>query len=93
MLTTAFPSIGAPTLIEPLYLVAMESLNSPEVRHFAIEQLRCVDTTMGIRQAGLLASMACESLMTIDSDYILTDSVAVASTATSPSQIPVISIM
>lgn len=93
MLTAAFPSLGAPTLIEPLYLVAMESLNSPEVRHFAIEQLRCIDTTMGIRHASLLASLACESLMTTDSDYILTDSVAVTSGATSPSQIPAISIM
>lgn len=93
MLTATFHSLGAPALIEPLYLVAMESLNPPEVRRFAVEQLRFIDTTMGIRHASLLASMACESLMATDSEYVLKDSVALISNTTSPSQIPTISLM
>lgn len=82
---------GAPTLIEPLYLVAMESLNPLELRYFAIEQLRSIDTTMGIRHASLLASMACESLMTNNPEYVLTNSMATSGTAMFPSLIPTIS--
>ena len=38
-----------------MYVVSMEELNARSVRSFAIEQLRRIDASMGIRQAGLLA--------------------------------------
>ncbi|KEF56874.1 uncharacterized protein A1O9_07064 [Exophiala aquamarina CBS 119918] len=80
-----------PTLIEPLYLVAMEYLNPLELRHFAIEQLRSIDTTMGIRHASLLAGMAYESLMSNNPEHVLTNYVATMGTTMSPSQVPAIS--
>ena len=38
-----------------MYVVSMEELNARSVRSFAVEQLRRIDASMGIRQAGLLA--------------------------------------
>lgn len=46
---------GILSLIRPLYCVSMESRNPHNMRLFAVEQLRRIDTEMGIRQAGLLA--------------------------------------
>ena len=38
----------------------MEELNARSVRSFAVEQLRRIDASTGIRQAGLLAETAFE---------------------------------
>ncbi|KIW18453.1 hypothetical protein PV08_02741 [Exophiala spinifera] len=57
---------GSPSfisLMHPLYLVALESLNPYGLRVFAIEQLRCIDASFGVRQARLLADTAESSLL------------------------------
>lgn len=69
----------------------MEALNGLEVRCFAIEQLRHIDTAMGIRHASLLASMACESLMSTNPECVLTKYAPKTSTVMSSSRIPAIS--
>lgn len=69
----------------------MEALNTLEVRCFAIEQLRRIDTTMGIRHASLLASMAYQSLTATNSEYVLAENVFDVNAGTSPFQIPAIS--
>mgnify|MGYP003623027761 CR=1 FL=1 len=43
------------SLIRRLYVVSLEELNACSVRSFGVEQLRRIDASMGIRQAGLLA--------------------------------------
>ena len=53
---------GILSLIRPLYVVSLEELNPLSVRSFAVEQLRRIDASMGIRQAGLLAETASKSL-------------------------------
>ena len=47
--------LGMLGLVRPLYVVALEQLNAHKVRSFAVDQLRLVESSMGIRQAGLLA--------------------------------------
>jgi hypothetical protein len=54
--------IGILSLIRPLYVVSLEELNARSVRSFAVEQLRRIDASMGIRQAGLLAEAVSKSL-------------------------------
>jgi hypothetical protein len=54
--------IGFLLLIGPLYIVSREKLNAHRVRSFAIEQLRRIDASMGIRQAGLLADTASKGI-------------------------------
>ncbi|KAJ9640690.1 hypothetical protein H2204_003319 [Knufia peltigerae] len=52
---------GSPSyisLIQPLYLVALETLVPYSLRVFAIEQLRHIDASLGVRQARLLADTA-----------------------------------
>ncbi|KAK6379468.1 hypothetical protein LTS17_006386 [Exophiala oligosperma] len=52
---------GSPSyisLIQPLYLVALETLVPYSLRVFAIEQLRHIDAYLGVRQARLLADTA-----------------------------------
>ena len=53
---------GILSLIWPLYIVSLEELNARSVRSFAVEQLRRIDASMGIRQAGLLAETVSTSL-------------------------------
>jgi hypothetical protein len=50
------------SLIRPLYLVALEEINFSSLRFFAIEKLRYIDASMGIRQAGLFAQTAFKHL-------------------------------
>jgi len=70
----------------------MESLNPLELRYFAVEQLRYIDMSMGIRHASLLANMAHESLISTNPEYDLPNSVAAIGSAMSPSLIPAISL-
>ncbi|KIW73095.1 hypothetical protein PV04_01239 [Phialophora macrospora] len=46
------------SLIQPLYFVALTRLNTPVVRGFAVEQLRRIAASTGVRQAALLADTA-----------------------------------
>ena len=45
-----------------MYVVSLEELNDRDMRFFAVEQLRRIDASMGIRQAGLLAETVSKSL-------------------------------
>lgn len=49
------------TMIQPLFLVASTELNTIEVRRFAVEQLRRIAASTGVRQASLCADTAFES--------------------------------
>ncbi|KAH8698527.1 hypothetical protein BGW36DRAFT_460428 [Talaromyces proteolyticus] len=50
------------SLVQPLYVACLEEHNSYNVRSFAVEQLSKIAASLGIRQAGLLASMVSKSL-------------------------------
>ena len=65
--------------MRPLYLVSLEELNTRNVRSFAVEQLRRINASMGIRQAGLLANTASICLT-----EFLNDPAAVASRSAIP---------
>jgi hypothetical protein len=58
------------SLIRPLYVVSLEELNARSVRSFAVEQLRRIDASMGIRQAGLLAETVSKSLGESPRDFV-----------------------
>jgi hypothetical protein len=53
---------GIVSFIRPLYVVSLEEQNPRNVRAYAIEQLRHIDASMGIRQAGLLADTVSKQL-------------------------------
>ena len=46
---------GSFSLVQPLYVISIEELNSSGLRRLAISELHRMSTSMGIRQAGLLA--------------------------------------
>lgn len=46
---------GIVGIIWPLSVVGQESSNSPITRRWAVKQLQSINTSMGFRQAGLLA--------------------------------------
>lgn len=46
------------SLIQALYMIALEPVNNFSLRSFAVEQLHLIDAAMGIRQASLLAETA-----------------------------------
>ena len=48
----------------------MEELNARSLRSFAVEQLRTIDASMGIRQAGLLADTASKRLSESPRDFV-----------------------
>jgi hypothetical protein len=50
--------------------VSLEELNARSVRSFAVEQLRRIDASMGIRQAGLLAETVSKSLGESPRDFV-----------------------
>ncbi|KAH7007070.1 hypothetical protein EDB80DRAFT_718179 [Ilyonectria destructans] len=50
------------SLIRPLFVVALEELNTRSIRGFAVEQLRSIGESVGIRQAGLLATTISKTL-------------------------------
>lgn len=52
---------GMITMIQPLYLVASTQLNTIEVRRFAVDQLRRIAASTGVRQASLCADTAFDS--------------------------------
>jgi hypothetical protein len=62
--------IGFLSLIPPLHIVSLEELNARSVRSFAVEQLRRIDASMGIRQAGLLAETVSKSLGESPRDFV-----------------------
>jgi hypothetical protein len=43
-------------MIWPLTVVAQERSNTNEERHWAIQELRHIGTTLGVRQASVLAN-------------------------------------
>jgi len=49
------------SLIQPLYVIALEALNPIDLRAFAVQQLRRIDASMGVRQASLLADTAAKT--------------------------------
>jgi len=59
----------ARALIRPLYIVSEEKLNAPSVRFWAVKQLRRINVSMGIRQAGLLADTVSQSLNESPRDF------------------------
>jgi hypothetical protein len=61
--------IGILSLIQPLYVVSLEELNARSVRSFAVEQLRRIDASMGIRQAGLLAETVSKGVNECPGDF------------------------
>ena len=63
-------STGILSLIQPLYVVSVEELNARSVRLFAVEQLRRIGASMGIRQASLLAETASKSLSESPTDIV-----------------------
>lgn len=50
------------SLIRPMYVVAISSVNAMTMRRFGIQQLRSIGATMGIRQASLLAETVSEHM-------------------------------
>ncbi|KKK26308.1 hypothetical protein ARAM_001563 [Aspergillus rambellii] len=67
MSTSGF--IGSPhilSLIQPLYLVSMETLNPQALRFFAAEQLHQIGVSMGVGQAARLAAVAFQRLKARD---------------------------
>ncbi len=54
--------LGYASLIWPLLVVAQEHLNPRNERCWAVEQLRRISFSRGIRQAGLLAEGNAQSL-------------------------------
>ena len=61
---------GILSLIQPLYVVSLEELNAHSVRSFAVEQLRRIDASMGIRQAGLLAETVSKRVNESPGDFV-----------------------
>jgi hypothetical protein len=55
-IVTDYHLIGASTMIWPLTVVAQERSNTNEERHWAIQELRHIGTTLGVRQASVLAN-------------------------------------
>lgn len=49
-------------LMYPLHIISLELLNPKDVRAFAIKQLLRIETTLGIRQTGLVAREAAQHL-------------------------------
>jgi len=70
---------GMISLIEPLYIVSMEQVNAHDVRSFAIEQLQHINASMGVRQAGLLASSSLDSLVEASANIVFEAETAVSS--------------
>ncbi|KAJ6005300.1 hypothetical protein N7451_003244 [Penicillium sp. IBT 35674x] len=56
------------SLVQPLYVISIEELNSSELRRLAISELRRMSTSMGIRQAGLLAENSSKRIGLLDHD-------------------------
>ena len=56
--------------MRPLYIVSLEELNTRSVRSFALKQLRHINESTGIRQAGLLADAAWKSLNESSGDIV-----------------------
>lgn len=54
--------LGVLSLVQPLYMVCLEEYNDHNIRSFAVDQLRSIAASMGIRQAGLLADMVSKDL-------------------------------
>lgn len=54
--------IGSMSVIEPLYTIAVEELNPLDLRLFAIHRLKKMGSSMGVRQADLLAEQALQAL-------------------------------
>lgn len=54
--------IGSMSVIEPLYTISVEELNPLDLRLFAIHRLRRMGSSLGVRQAGLLAEKALQAL-------------------------------
>lgn len=52
------------SLVEPLYLISTLTLVPHLLRSFAVEKLRKISRSMGIRQAAVLADIACRNLDT-----------------------------
>lgn len=66
-------STGAMSLIWPLYVVSQEELNGRSEREWALEHLRRINESMGIRQAGVFADAAAQSLKNdLPSRFVLT---------------------
>lgn len=63
--------LGALSLIWPLYIVCLEELNTRELRSFAVDRLRQIDESMGVRQAGLLADTVSERLNSSSGSHLL----------------------
>ena len=63
-------SLGIVSFIRTLYVVAMERQNPQSVRSFALEQLRRIDASMGIRVAGLLAETGSKRINACSGYYI-----------------------
>jgi uncharacterized membrane protein len=61
---------GILSLIQPLYVVSLEELNARSVRSFAVEQLRRIDASTGIRQAGLLAETVSKRVNESPGDFV-----------------------
>ncbi|KAF2260281.1 hypothetical protein CC78DRAFT_28884 [Lojkania enalia] len=59
------------SLIRPLYVVALEGLNPEYMRTFAVERLRHIGASMGIRQACLLADSIIQKPSDAPSSLIL----------------------
>jgi hypothetical protein len=57
--------VGVISLIKPLSIVSQEERNSPSVRHWAVDRLRQINSSTGIRQAGLLADTVSQSMISI----------------------------
>lgn len=57
-----------------MYAVSLEELNDRSVRSFAVEQLRRIDASTGIRQAGLLAEAVSKSLRESPGDFFFAPS-------------------
>lgn len=55
-------SLAALSVISSLYFIAMDDINPETVRRFAMDQLRRIDASMGVRKARLLADTVSASL-------------------------------
>lgn len=53
-----------------MFVVSLEELNERSVRSFAVEQLRRIDASTGVRQAGLLAETVSKSLSESPKDFV-----------------------
>jgi hypothetical protein len=59
-------SVGSFSLVQPLYVISIEELNTPALRLFAISELRRMSISMGIRQAELLAENSSKRIGLLD---------------------------